>query len=195
MATLITVADYKSYAGITSTKFDTQISNIVTAISAIIKTYCNRTFVDYASTDKTEYFSIANDATIFVEEIPIISVTSLKVRLNPRVAYTTLVENTDFVVEEGQIVHIDPTTGGALKFPHGPLAVELKYKAGFTTVPGDLKIAAMDMVTFYMKKEATQEVMMMSKSPSNISRSANDKQVSNFPPHISRILNYYRTIL
>ena len=37
MANLITVADYKSYAGITSTKFDTQISNIVTAISAIIK--------------------------------------------------------------------------------------------------------------------------------------------------------------
>lgn len=194
MANLVTVADYKSYAGITSNKFDTQISTLVEVVSAIIKTHCNRTFIDYVTTDKVEYFSSCGD-TLFVEEVPIISVTSLKVRNNPREAYTTLTANTDYVVDDEVITHIDAGTGYNKNLPCGPRSVELTYKAGLTAVPNDLRIAAMDLITFYMKKEATQEVMMMSKAPSNITRAHNNKQVSNFPPHIARVLNYYRILL
>ncbi len=194
MASLILVSDYKQYAGITSNKFDTQISTLVDVVSAIIKTHCNRSFIDHVTTDKIEYFNSGGDS-LLVEEVPIISVTSLKIRSNPIEPYVSLTEDSDYIVEEGVITRIDSSTGSNKLLPSGPRSVELTYRAGFATVPSDLKIAAMDLLTFYMKKEATQEVMMMSKQPSNISRAHNNKQVSNFPPHIARVLNYYRILL
>jgi hypothetical protein len=47
MANLITLAEYKAYNGINSTTQDAEINVLIPKISQLIKTYCNRTFIDF----------------------------------------------------------------------------------------------------------------------------------------------------
>lgn len=78
MADLVTVSDYKTYAGINSNTRDSAINNLKSQVSTLIKTYCGRTFIDYYSTEKTEYFDIVKGETsIFPLELPIAEVIQL----------------------------------------------------------------------------------------------------------------------
>lgn len=78
MADLITVSEYKAYAGINSTTRDAEINLLRAQISALIKTYCGRSFIDNYSTAKTEYFDISGGETsIFPTELPIVEVVQL----------------------------------------------------------------------------------------------------------------------
>jgi hypothetical protein len=57
MANLITLDEYKTSEKIESTKEDARLNTIITSVSQLVKTYCNNTFVDYRTTNKTEYFN------------------------------------------------------------------------------------------------------------------------------------------
>ena len=61
MANLVTLQQYKDFAGITGESENAKINVIVPAISQAVKTYCGTSFVDYYSTDKTEYFDIQEE--------------------------------------------------------------------------------------------------------------------------------------
>lgn len=85
MADLYTVSEYKAYAGINSTNRDSEINLLKTQISALIKTYCGRTFIDYYATAKTEYFDTTGaETSIFPTELPILEVIQLLERPNSR---------------------------------------------------------------------------------------------------------------
>lgn len=57
MADLVTLAEYKSFVGITSTNFDTEVKSLIPMISEYVKTYCDRTFIDYYDDSKVETFA------------------------------------------------------------------------------------------------------------------------------------------
>lgn len=338
MADLVTVSDYKTYAGINSNTRDSAINNLKSQVSTLIKTYCGRTFIDYYSTEKTEYFDIVKGETsIFPLELPIAEVIQLYERdssktdkqtvelnladsnnyyllssgtpqctLSSKTTEAACINNDTFTgsgqndltitgynanTSSGEVgrsykVQIDSqgtpdtfkwsrdggsnwkatsvgitgssqilegdvaitfattnthTTGDnwtftaerwtgecsntsyttqatceaageywtadrdyeldadgqeitrtGKSFPAGTKSVKLVYKGGYSSVPGDLRLAVYDLITYYLKKEATPAKSMPGSEIKNVTKT--QTLHSEFPPHIKRILEHYRHI-
>jgi hypothetical protein len=98
MADLVTLQQYKDFAGLQGVQNDARINVIIDSVSQLVKTYCGTTIIDFATSDKTEYFNIADDYVdrIILSESPLISVSQVQERENQAQAYTTLItENSD----------------------------------------------------------------------------------------------------
>ena len=94
MADLYTVSEYKAYAGINSSTRDAEINLLRAQISALVKTYCGRTFIDNYATAKTEYFDISGGETsIFPIELPIKEVVQLFERTSSKTDKLTVENN------------------------------------------------------------------------------------------------------
>ena len=91
MANLITLQDYKTAEGITQPKDDSRLNVLIPSVSALVKTYCGNSFVDFYSTNKTETFTI-DWATHIVQltESPVNSIVSVKERTSYSDSYNTL---------------------------------------------------------------------------------------------------------
>ena len=64
MANLIDIDTYKISEKIESTKEDTRIALLITSVSALVKTYCGNSLVDYYASNKTEEFNISWNTNI-----------------------------------------------------------------------------------------------------------------------------------
>ncbi|MAJ57176.1 MAG: hypothetical protein CMI74_03815, partial [Candidatus Pelagibacter sp.] len=93
MANLVTLQEYKDFAGIKGLNEDAKINVIVPAISQAVKTYCGTSFIDFYSSDKTEFFDIKDTFTtaVMVDESPLISVSQVQERQSQAESYVTLV--------------------------------------------------------------------------------------------------------
>ena len=138
MANLVTLQQYKDFAGLTGVSEDAKINVIIPAISQAVKTYCGTTIIDYYTTAKTEYFDIYDNYTnaILVDESPLVSVTSVKERAGQADSYTTLITgNSDGSGKYEYTIDIDrdtiyrTTATGDAFFPKGRKAVEVVYTA------------------------------------------------------------------
>jgi len=190
MANLITLADYKTAEGIQSTKDDAKLELLVESVSQLVKTYCNNTFVDYYTTFKTETFDILyGEKFVQLTESPIVVSEGVTVsqRTEPTASYTTLTENTDFYVDtKTDSVH---HTGTGFNSGHG--AVKVVYKAGYAAVPADLKLAVIDLITYYHKDEHKARQTIAGASIQNQGSTSQRNNVA-FPDHIKRVLDLYK---
>ncbi len=184
---LITRAEYKAYVGITSPNSDTVIDALIPKVSALVKNYCRRTFIDYVNDAKVETTSGGYGENLLLEEYPIISVTSVGWSEDYGQNYTDLVEFTDYVVEveKGYIVSLS-ASGEWDKCLNG---YQVTYTAGYETLPEDLKLAVMDLVTYYIKNDAS---VHSPKAPGTNSVQIEYITSSAFPAHIKRVLDLYR---
>ncbi len=184
---LITRAEYKAYVGITSPNSDTVIDALIPKVSALVKSYCRRTFIDYVNDAKVETTSGGYGENLLLEEYPIISVTSVGWSEDYGQNYTDLVEFTDYVVEveKGYIVALS-ASGEWDKCLNG---YQITYTAGYETLPEDLKLAVMDLVTYYIKNDAS---VHSPKAPGTNSVQIEYITSSAFPAHIKRVLDLYR---
>ena len=93
MANLVTLQNYKDFAGLTGVSEDAKLNVIIPSISQAVKSYCGTSIVDYYSSDKVEYFDITNDETyqIMVDESPLVSVSQVQERDSQSGTYTTLI--------------------------------------------------------------------------------------------------------
>ena len=82
MANLVTLQQYKDFAGLQGVQNDARINVIITSISQLVKSYCGTSFVDYYSSAKTEYFDILDPLTdrVMLDESPLVTVTSVQER-------------------------------------------------------------------------------------------------------------------
>ena len=200
---LVTLAEYKAYVGITSPTQDVQITTLITAVSNLVKQICRRTFVDYVSETKTEVFK--GGPALNLAETPVLTVESMEYSTDYGSTYSDLEEFVDFAVDQetSQIVPIRSLdyypeyysgTSTTLRynpdpqFPRRVNGYRVTYTAGYETIPGDLKLAVLDLVTYYLKSESTI------KSHKNIG--SNTTQIeyilnTNLPASIKRILDLY----
>ena len=192
MANLITLADYKTAEGIQSTKDDAKLELLIESVSQLVKTYCNATFVDYYTNAKTELFNINySESFIQLEEGPVVTTVGNKPvvyeRENTTSSYNTLTEDTDYYIDEGldSIYRLDTT------FPKGPGSVKVVYKAGYATVPADLKLAVIDLITYYHKDEHKSRQTIAGASIQNNASTSQRNNVA-FPDHIKRVLDLYK---
>jgi len=181
---LVTLAEYKAYIGINSSNQDTIINAILPKVSALVKNLCRRTFVDYAATDKVEYFD-GGTSYISPDEYPIISVTSLEYSSNYGSTYSALADFTDYAVRKAS-GNIIPTK--SLTFSEAINGYKLTYKAGYTELPEDLKLAVLDLVTYYIKNDSA---IHSSKAPGTNSVQIEYVTTTNLPAHIKRVLDLY----
>lgn len=185
---LVTLAEYKAYAGITSTTQDTAIASIIPKVSQLVKSVCRRTFVDYVNEYKTEVFSGNDESRLLLREYPVLNVTSVEVSIDFGNTYTELVEYTDYVLdqEDGSIVAI--ASGAESTFAKYINGYRVTYSAGYETLPDDLKIAVLDLVTYYLKNDAS---VHSPKAPGTNSVQIEYITTTNLPAHIKRVLDLY----
>ena len=76
---LVKLSEYKSYAGISSTNQDTQISILIEKVSHLVKSICRRTFVDYLDDAKIEVFRTSTNNRLMSQYGTINKVNAFKV--------------------------------------------------------------------------------------------------------------------
>jgi len=191
MANLITLADYKTAEGIQSTKDDAKLELLIESVSQLVKTYCNATFVDYYTNAKTEYFNINyNESFIQLEEGPVVMGDDAPVvseRTDFTTTYTELTQDVDYYVD----TELDSIYRMSKPWPKGPGAVKVVYKGGYASVPSDLKLAVIDLVTYYHKDEHKSRQTIAGASIQNNASSSQRNNVA-FPDHIKRVLDLYK---
>lgn len=194
MTDLVELEDYKEYKNITSTEEDTRRQILITQVSSLVENYCNRTFLDYASSPGvTQYFSALN-TEVWLSHFPVIAVTYLGVSADGGKTYTELSE--DDSGGDGFFVYYDSGKISTQKWgipflysvQHPYKSLKITYTAGYTEIPEDLKLAVFDLIHYYEHEEQTISKALNAATLENPAPYNN----INFPPHIVRILNQYR---
>ena len=182
---LVTRAEYKAYAGLTSPTQDAMIDLLIPKVSELVKTICRRTFVDYVNDSKTEYFDGGNFNLIPLET-PTISVASLEYSSDYGVTYTALTEFVDYIVSKGNGEVY--TTSRIVPFTYGINAYKLTYTAGYEVLPDELKLAVFDLIGYYIKNDMA---VHSPKAPGTNTVQIEYVTTANLPAHIRRVLDLY----
>ena len=200
MANLVTLQQYKDFAGLSGLKIDARINVIIPQVTQIVKTYCGTSLIDYYSSAKTEYFNVVDRITtrIMLDEGPIVAVTSVQERESQSDTYITLItENSDssgkyeYIIDSTTDSIIRTTSTGTKNFRMGHKAIKVVYTAGYSATPADLKLAVFDLIKYYLKDERKARMQIAGAMVENAVSSSLTGNIG-FPDHIKRILDFYK---
>ncbi len=193
MADLITLASYKEAEGLSTPKEDLRINALIPSVSQLVKTYCGNSFVDFYSSNKTETFNI-DWGTYIVQltESPVNTIVSVQERQSYSSAYVTLTTGAyEYALDTKTDSILRTNSGSYQNWAQGVDAVKIVYTAGYSAVPDDLKLAVIDLVTYYLKDEHKERRVMGGASIQNQSSTSQKDNVA-FPDHIKRVLDLYK---
>ena len=193
MANLITLQEYKTAEGITQPKDDARLNVLIPSVSQLVKTYCGNSFVDFYSSNKTETIDV-NWSTYIVQltESPVNALVSVQERTSYSAAYSTLTTGAyEYSLDTNTDSVLRTTSSGYKDWPTGVGAVKVVYTAGYSSIPGDLKLAVLDLITYYLKDEHKQRQSIAGASIQNQGSSGQSNNVG-FPDHIKRVLDLYK---
>jgi hypothetical protein len=180
---LITKTEYKAYVGINSTNQDTEIDFLIPKVSEFVKTYCRRSFIDFIDEVKSEIFQ-GGFKQFLLKETPVTQVLSVAYSQDFGKTYTNLVKFTDWV-QIGDSIMSTSTVGFAPVIN----GYRVNYFAGYEDgVPADLKLAVLDLVTYYRKND---QAIHSSKGPGSNSVQIEYISSTTIPAHIRRVLDQY----
>jgi hypothetical protein len=194
MTNLITLEEYKEAEGIQSPKEDLRIEALIPSVSQLVKTYCANSIVDYYSTNKTETINVTWDTEVIqLTESPVNTIVSVEERPSYQDAYVTLTEAAYEFYFDSSTDSVFRTTGGRnyRNWQKGPGAVRVVYTAGYETVPADLQLAVIDLVTYYLKDEHKERKTLAGATMQNQASTSQRNNVA-FPDHIKRVLDLYK---
>ena len=194
MTDLVTLIDYKAAEGVTTPKNDAQLNFIIPSVSQLVKTYCANSFVDYYSTNKVDTINV-NWGTHLIQltESPVNSIVSVEERETYDSAYVTLTTTSYEYYLDSATDSLIRTTGGTTykNWARGPGAVRVTYRAGYASLPADLRLAVFDLITYYLKDEHKERRSIAGASIQNQASSSQRNNVA-FPDHIKRVLDLYK---
>lgn len=182
MANLITKSDYKAYMGISSTNQDAVIDLLIPKVSDLVKTYCRRSFNDYVSTPKVDYFN-GGIPFFVIPEQPVISIQGLFFSSDYGQTYTALEQFVDYVLDDTLLLPI-----GASEFPYATRGYRLVYTGGYATIPGDLTLAVYDLMSYYIKNDAAVNAIKRTNTTSMQIEYITDTAL---PSNIKRVIDLY----
>lgn len=192
---LITLEEYKAYNALSDNpKEDGKIALLISSISNLIQTYLGLNFE--GGQDITEVISLDYDTNvIYLENYPVVG--PVTVSETDRVTWGSsihvpLTYALDYILNaaQGTLTRVY-TPGGFANWPISPAAVTINYTtAGYfdalDDTPADLKLAAIELVKYYMKEEYRQSKSVQGTSIVNTLAAGED-----FPQHIQVILDRY----
>lgn len=133
---LVSLAEMKTYLGISATTYDTFLTEQITLISDTAETYCRRKFnqATYTQTWYTDEIKDRTNRLLQVFHFPIVSVTTVKVD-------TVLVDATLYRIHKdtGTVTMLD-------NFPSTWDELEIVYSAGYAAIPNQLKSVCYQLV-------------------------------------------------
>lgn len=183
---LVTLQEYKAYAGISSTGQDTIIKSLIPKVSQLIKSLCNRTFVDWVDDAKVEVYSGGRGSKLYMREYPLLAISAVEYSADYGATYTELVEYTDYVVDLEDNAIMNVLIGDWPKQING---YKVTYTAGYETLPQDLKLAVFDTISYYLRHDlAVHSTRNVGSSTVQIEYITNVA----LPAHITRVLNLYK---
>tara|TARA_R110000822_G_scaffold40834_8_gene110771 strand:- start:1563 stop:2165 length:603 start_codon:yes stop_codon:yes gene_type:complete len=191
---LISLAGYKTRAGISSSSEDSKLEAIIDSVSQLVKTYCGVSFVDFYSQPKTEYISnMYSTHLIPLTESPVRNIQSVKERSSPTHEYKVLSENSDYVLDSttDSLFRVEGT--GYASWASGPNSVQVTYTAGYEALPKDLVLAVVDLIAYYHKNEQKARQTIAGATLQNNSTTSRSDHIG-FPDHIKRILDLYKVL-
>ena len=198
---LVTLQEYKAYVGISSTNQDSQIQALIPRVSTLVKSICRRSFVDYIDEQKTEVFS-GGDFKLVLQETPVLQVISVETSTDYGNTYTELEPFKHYALDQENSCIVPVQVFGYTadywdglvkrtstpSFPRRVNGYRVSYTAGYETLPEDLKLAVMDLVTYYQRNDSAIH--------SSKAVGANTVQIeyvtnTSLPAHIRRVLDLY----
>jgi hypothetical protein len=179
---LLTRAEYKAYAGISSNNHDTEIDSLIPKVSELVKNYCRRRFLDNVDEVKTEYFN-GGYPEFILSETPVLQVLAVEYSEDYGQNWTPLTQYGDWVLDRDSIFGILP---GSWK-PQ-LRGYRVSYYGGYEAVPQDLKLAVLDLVTYYRQNDAA---VHSTKAPGTNSVQIEYISTTTLPAHIRRVLDLY----
>lgn len=178
---VITLDDYKTYAGITNPKEDDKLQVLVDYANSFVESYCNTRF---ELTTVTEERNTCFNGEIYLEELPVYSVD--EIRIMNKKFLVGVISPDDYHLESTQgIVTILETS---LQIPGGNFNTSVDYTYGYPEVPKPVSLAALELVTYFSKREF------------NKSRNTGNGETAQFadpnviPTHIRAALDLYRRL-
>lgn len=132
---LCSLDDVKQYLGIETTTSDVLITSLINSASAFIESFTNRVF---SIADYTEVRDGTGNSKMPVCFAPITEITSVKI---DDIEYDVKHTQTLIYFSNGNI------------FPAGIMNVELQYKAGYSSIPLDVKQACIELVAYKFKQK------------------------------------------
>tara|TARA_B110000503_G_C7151791_1_gene415549 strand:- start:934 stop:1524 length:591 start_codon:yes stop_codon:yes gene_type:complete len=194
MSDFITLEEYKQSEGIASPKEDLRLELLIPSVSQLVKTYCGNSIIDYYTTNKIETLNVNWDTHIIqLTESPINTIIKVEERNSYNAAYAELTEAAYAFYLDAGTDSLLRTTGGInyTSWAKGPGSVRVTYTAGYATCPADLKLAVIDMITYYIKDEHKERRTMQGASIQNAGSTTQANNVA-FPDHIKRVLDLYK---
>lgn len=160
---IASTSDYKTYAGISGSTYDTRIGVLLTAAQSMMEEYCGRAF---ESASYVEYIDGCGSDVLIVKNPPITALTYIKVHLTPGDSPTAVDTSLyTYSTDSTGIIRYEPTTTARFavdsyrdiqgdgfgiypKFPKGFRSVEVSYTGGYTsgTMPAGVKLALYKIV-------------------------------------------------
>lgn len=182
---LVTRVEYKAYAGITSPNQDAEIDLLLPKASQLVKTYCRTSFVDNVDDPKSEQFSGEGYPHYYLKDYPVLQILDVEISDDYGQSWTSLVEFRDWVFDSASVSVHNLLPGGWAPKVNG---YKITYTAGYELVPEDLKLAVMDLVTYYRRNDST----VHNSAPSGSGNVQIEYLKSaSLPAHIRRVLDQY----
>lgn len=181
MADLTTLDAVKAWAGIKGAADDDLLKALITAQSAYIQTWLNRTLAVTQYTEMRD--GVANGDTLVLGNYPVTEVTAVTINGQPIPA------SPDYVASGYWFDDIAIYLAG-YRMTKGRRNVKVVYKAGYADVPPELAQACTELVAFRYKER--ERIGHQSKS---LGGETVAFTVKDFPPDVQTILNNYRKVV
>ncbi|RZK44446.1 MAG: hypothetical protein EOO61_03750 [Hymenobacter sp.] len=197
---IITLEEYKSFFGMNkdNPSEDARINLLIQSVSSLIQTYLGLDFEGGRAVH--EVITVDYDTNkIFLEHYPIagdVVVTETDRYTTDSTVHVPLYYASDYVVdnEQGILTRIYHP-GGFASWPVAPSVIMVDYVTapkwagdfGATGIPADLKLAALQLVSYYKNEEFRQSKTIQGSTVVNTLAKGSD-----FPLHIQVILDRYK---
>lgn len=178
---VITLQEYKMFKGINNPNQDTKLQPLVDSVNSIIEKYCQ---IALSPTQATGVRLTNHYSVLILPKAPVIEVTSVGIKRSS--TETEILDPTQYLVdeEEGTLEIIDPM----VNLPRNPYSFIVDFTYGMSSVPFALKQAAIELLTYYDKREFNK-----SKDIGN-GQSIDFMDSNIMPPHIKTLLDLYRVL-
>ena len=191
---LTTRTNVKTALGITGTKFDSAIDALLAQVTDLVQTYCRRTF---AQATYTEYYkAFGEGSTVLVlRQYPVDSVTSVHVSTELPRSYGSdelLTADEDYFLEDADAGLLERVDGGV--WPAKAKATKVVYVAGYSTIPGDLERAAIEIICMKMYKAGAGggNLLYPFQGISQGEGAVTGVRLNDIPPQTREVLDAYR---
>lgn len=177
---VITLAEYKIYAGINNPSGDLKLQPLVDYVNDLVTQFCNTSFSPSVVYDERQSIS---STEVILRNAPLVSVEEVRV-LQGKTVLSTIPQE-DIYLEAGAGI-IQILSGIVL--PSTPLNISIDYTYGYSEPPASVKLSAMELITHLSKREFNK-----SRNLGN-GETATYSDPSILPSHIRTGLELYRVL-